>query len=187
MVTLGIAKFYTPYWIRVWAVNSVGQGPRSPAVYAMSAVKVPTKAPQQTISQPFNATSLQVFWDPIPNNRNITGGELSGFHVSHDRCFSILCCGSPLIACCISPLIICLQIQYWPLGSTQSLGRRVTVFGNVTEGQIIGLQPGTDYEVAAQLFNSAGDGTIGRVVMQTTWLNGIYHPLTPPHLIFYNH
>ena len=43
---------------------------------------VPKKAPQNIEAQPFNATALTVNWDPVPNERSITGGELLGFHVS---------------------------------------------------------------------------------------------------------
>jgi len=43
---------------------------------------VPTQTPQQIVVQPLNATALTVYWDPIPNSKTVTGGELSGFHVS---------------------------------------------------------------------------------------------------------
>lgn len=82
MVTLGQDKYYTRYYIRVWAKNQMGEGPKPEPVVAYSAVSVPKVTPQQTIVQPYNATALQVFWDPIADKKENTGGELLGFHVS---------------------------------------------------------------------------------------------------------
>ncbi|KAF6030270.1 CNTN3 [Bugula neritina] len=126
----------------VWIRNEIGDGPIPEPVVGMSAVRVPTQTPQQILVQPLNATALTVYWDPIPNSKTVTGGELSGFH-----------------------------IQYWKDGTKQEYGHRNTVLGNVTEGTIIGLEPATDYLVTAQLFNSAGDAPPGRIIPQTTWYN----------------
>ncbi|KAF6038307.1 CNTN3 [Bugula neritina] len=125
----------TGYKFRIKAVNKYGVG-------VAGLESMPTQTPQQIVVQPLNATALTVYWDPIPNSKTVTGGELSGFH-----------------------------IQYWKDGTRQEYGRRNTVLGNVTDGTIIGLEPATDYLVTAQLFNSAGDAPPGRIIPQTTWYN----------------
>lgn len=43
---------------------------------------MPTQTPTQIVVQPYNASALTVHWDPVPNSREVTGGELKGFHVS---------------------------------------------------------------------------------------------------------
>ena len=51
---------------------------------------VPVLTPQHIVVQPLNATALTAYWDPVPNDRDVTGGELLGFHVrSHKSLYSL--------------------------------------------------------------------------------------------------
>ncbi|XP_067932128.1 contactin-like [Watersipora subatra] len=154
VVTLGNNLFYLPYQVQVYATNEMGNGPIPEPVTGMSAVRVPTQTPKEIVVQPYNATALTVYWNPVQDSRESTGGELLGFH-----------------------------IQYWKASSTQSLGRRNTILGNVTSGRIIGLEPNTDYFATAQPFNSAGDAPPGRSIPQTTWFNA---PLNMPEYVTLN-
>lgn len=139
MLTLA-SNYYTPYQARVKAMNSLGDGPWSPAVNIFSAEDAPSYSLKNTNAQPFNSTALIVYWEPVMYTRQDIRGQLLGFHVF-----------------------------YWPSNGLRSLALRAVIHGNATEGIVIGLDAFREYNIMVQLFNSAGDSATGRIIQQTTW------------------
>ncbi|PAA91007.1 hypothetical protein BOX15_Mlig007872g1, partial [Macrostomum lignano] len=128
--------------VKIETINNVETktrltGPWSDIIRLRSAEQVPVSAPINIRITPFNATAVDVFWEPPLNYDGIVG-DILGY-----------------------------RIVYWPrIASACSvennkykvlLAQRQTTYGKATYGQVIGLEADSFYCFSVQLFNSAGD------------------------------
>ncbi|PAA62495.1 hypothetical protein BOX15_Mlig025164g1 [Macrostomum lignano] len=151
--------------VKIETINNVETktrltGPWSDIIRLRSAEQVPVSAPINIRITPFNATAVDVFWEPPLNYDGIVG-DILGY-----------------------------RIVYWPrIASACSvennkykvlLAQRQTTYGKATYGQVIGLEADSFYCFSVQLFNSAGDSPsplgatsqpirCGRQTCQPTW------------------
>uniref|UniRef100_A0A6Q2Y7K2 Neural cell adhesion molecule L1 n=1 Tax=Esox lucius TaxID=8010 RepID=A0A6Q2Y7K2_ESOLU len=70
---------FTPYEIKVQAVNDFGLGPESPVIIGYSGEDRPTAAPLNLRVSKIEATKVNVHWDPVPHSSIM--GELKEYKV----------------------------------------------------------------------------------------------------------
>lgn len=139
-VTLGPDTYYSPYNVKVTPFNDFGNGPSVSNDTVMSAEDMPNGIPGNVYAEPFNESSLNVYWDPVPNTRTFVKGQLKGY-----------------------------KIFYWLKDvQTQIDAVQAIVYGDVDHGRVIGLRPDTWYTVSVIVFNDAGNGLKSEVAHQST-------------------
>uniref|UniRef100_A0A0X3QAU4 Contactin-3 n=2 Tax=Schistocephalus solidus TaxID=70667 RepID=A0A0X3QAU4_SCHSO len=129
-ITLAEERFYKPYVVSVRGVNEIGPGPESDRMIIMSAARVPTNAPRNPQASMLNASALGVTWDPpllSPEE-----GPVSGYRILYWR-RGVEC------------LSLASDIERW------EQGQRLTLYGDVTSGTIIGLDSDSYYCIAVQV------------------------------------
>uniref|UniRef100_A0A672YDT9 Neural cell adhesion molecule L1 n=1 Tax=Sphaeramia orbicularis TaxID=375764 RepID=A0A672YDT9_9TELE len=77
------ADTFTPYELKVQAVNDFGLGPESPVVIGYSGEDRPTTAPLNLRVSDIESTQVTVHWDPVP--RGSLMGELREYKVYYWR------------------------------------------------------------------------------------------------------
>nr|KAI8744112.1 contactin-like; partial [Biomphalaria glabrata] len=134
--TVGIEYYYTPYEVKVQAINSVGPGPNSTLTVVYSAEDMPSNViPIFETFEVLNGTAAIVFWKPIPNTREAARGTVFAY-----------------------------QVNYWEEPTTLCLGQneREALFnryyGNASSGLLIGMEPEGHYCFNFQFINHAGMG-----------------------------
>ncbi|GFS00241.1 contactin [Elysia marginata] len=130
---VGLANYYLPYTVKVQAINPQGQGPNSTEVIVMSAERLPEIQPLFEDAEALNATSGVVYWTPIPNTRESARGAIGGY-----------------------------QINYWQEGpqckgggDLEAGATSVNIHGDVSEGIVVGLDPGSANCLNLQYYNAA--------------------------------
>ncbi|KAL7059357.1 hypothetical protein AAHC03_013100 [Spirometra sp. Aus1] len=147
-ITLAEERFYKPYEVSVRAVNVMGPGPQSDPMIIMSAARVPTNAPRNPNAAMFNASAILVTWDPPLLSAE--EGPVSGYRILYWR-RGVEC------------LSLASDIERF------EQGQRLTLYGDVRSGVIIGLDPDIYYCIAVQSFNTAGDSPPSSFTEQTTY------------------
>ncbi|KAK6970962.1 contactin, partial [Biomphalaria glabrata] len=135
-VTVGVEFYYTPYEVKVQAVNEIGKGPNSSIAIVYSAEDVPANvAPTFDNAQVLNGTAAVVSWIPIPNTREAARGTVFAYQVNYWQ----------------EPTTLC-------LGINEHLALFSRFYGEVSSGLIIGMIPEGHYCFNLQFLNHAGIG-----------------------------
>ncbi|BFZ06512.1 hypothetical protein BsWGS_09551 [Bradybaena similaris] len=133
---VGQALYYTPYEVKVQAMNELGKGPNSSIAIIYSAEDMPYNvAPKFIQANAVNATAGIVEWEPIPNTREAAKGTIFAY-----------------------------QVNYWLEGDTRCLGKHedtarfIRFYGDRGSGLIVGMEYALDYCLNLQFLNRAGLG-----------------------------
>ncbi|XP_014371017.2 contactin [Papilio machaon] len=140
VVHVSLNYFYTPYNVKVQALNSLGAGPESEVATIYSAEDMPQVAPQQVYSRSFNSTALNVTWDPIDQSRDRLRGRLIGH-----------------------------RLKYWKQENKEEECIYYLSRTTRNWALIVGLQPDTYYYVKVMAFNSAGEGPESERFLERTF------------------
>ncbi|KAH9505527.1 hypothetical protein Btru_057499 [Bulinus truncatus] len=77
---VGVQYYYTPYEVKVQAINDVGFGPKSTVTIVYSAEDMPTNVmPIYDTFEVINGTAAVVFWKPVPNTREAARGTVYAY------------------------------------------------------------------------------------------------------------
>lgn len=129
-VTLvGKDDYYSEYEVQVQAKNNIGYGPKSAIAVIYSAEDLPGTAVKNVQALPYNGTAIMVYWDEIPDKREIVRGKLLGY-----------------------------RIKYWLRNDNESRAIEAIIYGQTGQGLVIGLLSNTYYTFRVIVFNSAGFG-----------------------------
>ncbi|KAK3764141.1 hypothetical protein RRG08_055937, partial [Elysia crispata] len=133
---VGLSNYYLPYTVKVQARNPEGSGPNSTEATVMSAERLPEAQPIFESAEAINTTAGMVYWIPVPATREEARGAIGGY-----------------------------QINYWQEGpqcdgggELEAGATSVNIYGDVSEGLLIGLDPGSANCVNLQYYNAAGLG-----------------------------
>ncbi|XP_028255198.1 neuronal cell adhesion molecule a isoform X2 [Parambassis ranga] len=125
---------YTPYEIKVQALNDYGAGPEPEVVIGYSGEDVPMSAPDSVQIMVHNSTLAEVHWDPVsfPSIR----GKLQGYKVYYLR-----------------------ERGLQEAEGEAEQPEQVLIFsGNRSEGRLPGLQPYSIYKLFVTVLNNKGEG-----------------------------
>ncbi|XP_063065660.1 neural cell adhesion molecule L1.1-like [Engraulis encrasicolus] len=145
---------FRPFEIKLKAVNSIGDGPDSPAIIGHSGEDVPLEAPKDVTLDLLNGTAIVVKWVPVPPQT--VQGHLKGYRIHVRRLPSPGRQRRHLL-------------ERWPgteAGREHEQGddleeqeeRVLEVLGYKEEAVVAGLQFFSTYELTVTVFNSKGDG-----------------------------
>jgi len=156
MYTIGINEedYYTEYYVKVQAINSVGAGPESPVVSVYSAESMPQIQPSLVRAEPFNSTALKITWAPIEQTREKVRGKLVGH-----------------------------RIKYWRNGKDpQTDALTLLNRGAQNNGMIVALTPNTEYYVSVMIYNEAGSGPESEPALSRTYKAAPQRPPVNVHV-----
>lgn len=146
---VGVENYFLPYDVMIQAFNEMGFGPNSSVAEVFSADGIPIAIPMNVNTLTINVSAIQVWWDPIPDDRENARGTILGY-----------------------------QINYWneeedPAIYTQS----IRYYGNVGEGKVIGLPNDINAVVDVQMYNRAGLGPRSNTyIMETSSFPPLNYP-----------
>ncbi|XP_031422751.1 neural cell adhesion molecule L1.1-like isoform X2 [Clupea harengus] len=141
---------FTPFEIKVQAVNSLGQGPESPPRIGHSGEDSPLDAPTGITADPLNGTAVSVKWNPVKPES--VRGHLVGYKihlkrlVTHSRRRRRE-----------------LESERLPEEEEEEY-RTQEVRGNKAEATVGGLQFFSKYLLTLTAFNSFGDGPHSKAI-----------------------
>ncbi|XP_060571800.1 contactin-3-like [Ruditapes philippinarum] len=142
-VTVGTDNYYLQYRVMIGAHNNKGHGPNSTEQIIYSAEGMPNNVPVSQDVETYNATSIIVYWIPVPDNRESIKGRVAGYRVHY---YANL-------------------YGEDPFGSEPDPVRNEIltkdVYGQTDHAQLIGLIANMEYFSRAQVFNGAGFGPKG--------------------------
>ncbi|XP_048112257.1 neuronal cell adhesion molecule-like isoform X12 [Alosa alosa] len=124
---------FTPYEVKVQAVNEHGSGPEPLPVTAYSGEDLPKAAPDNVQVQVINSTLAHVHWESVPLSS--VRGHLKGYKVYYSRKGSLH--------------------NHSPHHSEQQV---LTFSGNRTHGKLPGLHPFSRYALNVRVYNGRGEG-----------------------------
>ncbi|XP_059177200.1 contactin-like [Physella acuta] len=134
-VVVGVEFYYTPYEVKVQAVNDKGRGPNSTVAIVYSAEDMPNLTPTSISFEVINGTAATVSWEPVPNTREAARGTVFAYQVNYWE----------------EPTTLCLGIN-----EHQALFNRF--YGDASTGLLIGMEPEGHYCFNIQFINHAGMG-----------------------------
>ncbi|RUS76986.1 hypothetical protein EGW08_015243 [Elysia chlorotica] len=132
---VGEENYYLPYEVKVQVKNEKGSGPNSTTAIVYSAEILPTLTPTFVSAKPVNGTAGIVKWIGIPNTREAAHGKIAGYQINYYDGRNTLCAD-----------------KYE--GEAQSKN----IYGEATQGLLIGMKPSGHYCVNIQVYNVAGLG-----------------------------
>lgn len=124
---------FSPYELKVQAVNDFGPGPDPPIAHGRSGEDLPIAAPENVHVNVLNSTLAEVHWDPVPFD--LIRGHLKGYKVYYWRKHSLH--------------------KHNPDHMEQDI---LTFSGNHTRGMLPGLHPFSLYSFNVRVFNGKGEG-----------------------------
>ncbi|XP_041967086.1 neuronal cell adhesion molecule-like isoform X10 [Alosa sapidissima] len=124
---------FTPYEVKVQAVNEHGSGPEPLPFTAYSGEDLPKAAPDNVQVQVINSTLAHVHWESVPLSS--VRGHLKGYKVYYSRKGSLH--------------------NHSPHHSEQQV---LTFSGNRTHGKLPGLHPFSRYALNVRVYNGRGEG-----------------------------
>ncbi|KAM3960940.1 contactin [Aphomia sociella] len=140
VVHIALTYFFTPYEVKVQAINDMGAGPESDITMVYSAEDMPQVAPQQVYALSYNSTALNVTWNPIDQSRDRLRGKLIGH-----------------------------RLKYWKQANKEEECIYYLSRTTRNWALIVGLQPDTYYFVKVMAFNSAGEGPESERYLERTF------------------
>ncbi|KAK0155617.1 Neuronal cell adhesion molecule [Merluccius polli] len=140
VVVANVSKFmvsgtptFTPYELKVQALNEYGSGPEPAVAHGHSGEDLPVAAPDNTQVLVLNSTLAEVHWDPV-SPKSIRG-HLKGYKVYYWREHSLH--------------------KHNPHHVEKQI---LTFSGNHSRGMLPGLLPSSSYSVNVRAFNGKGEG-----------------------------
>nr|WBU98469.1 C-lectin 11 [Lineus ruber] len=155
--TIGADNFYLPYDVRVQAYNDKGDGPVSKPKEIYSAEGMPVATPMNIRARPYNASSIEVLWDIVPDTRESVKGRVMGYRINYWK---------------------------WKIENEVKDYKRQTIVNQTDRGKIIGLSPNQYYQLNVMVFSNAGNGPKSALHEQRTWRKA---PQDPPREIWVEH
>ncbi|KAG7323773.1 hypothetical protein KOW79_013475 [Hemibagrus wyckioides] len=139
---------FTPFEIKVQAVNNIGEGPSPDAAIGYSGEDVPLEAPTKINVNLVNATAVSVTWEPV--SRKSVRGHLLGYviylrrlgHAHHRKEKRALATVRDMVR---------------DMAHTME-ERRVIVMNGKEDEIMSGLEFYSNYELSIAAFNSKGEG-----------------------------
>ncbi|GAA6071489.1 neural cell adhesion molecule L1.1 isoform X1, partial [Tachysurus ichikawai] len=142
---------FTPFEIKVQAVNEVGKGPSPEAVIGYSGEDVPLEAPTHIVVTPVNATAVSVRWEPV--NRTSVRGHLLGYRIYVRRLGSrrdhVHNRKKKRALATVREMVQAMESKE---------ERQVIVVEGKEEATVRGLEFYSDYELSITAYNSKGEG-----------------------------
>uniref|UniRef100_A0A670YE75 L1 cell adhesion molecule n=1 Tax=Pseudonaja textilis TaxID=8673 RepID=A0A670YE75_PSETE len=129
---------FSPYEIKVQAVNDFGKGPEPESKKGYSGEDVPEAVPEDLLIEMINSTTIKLSWI-LPDKEKILG-HLKGFKVYYSR-LGTLAERSRRQA----------HLHFHPHGE-------LLILGNVSEVILGGLRPWSRYQVQLAVLNGRGEG-----------------------------
>ncbi|MEQ2313349.1 hypothetical protein AMECASPLE_001089 [Ameca splendens] len=124
---------FSPYEIKVQAVNDHGEGPEPVVALGYSGEDLPIAAPTNVQVSVRNSTWVKLHWDPVPLHS--IRGHIQGYKVYYWRKHSL------------------------PKHNPDHTEKRILTFsGNHSHGMLPGLHPFSQYLFNVRVFNKKGDG-----------------------------
>ncbi|CAN9498949.1 unnamed protein product [Ophioblennius macclurei] len=124
---------FSPYELKVQAVNDYGAGPDPPIAHGRSGEDLPRAAPKNVRVNIVNSTLAEVHWDPVPFDS--IRGHLKGYKVYYWREHSLH--------------------KHNPDHMEKDI---LTFSGNHSHGMLPGLHPFSLYSFNVRVFNGKGEG-----------------------------
>ncbi|XP_053379339.1 contactin-3-like [Mercenaria mercenaria] len=156
---VGVENYYLPYEVKVQAFNDLGDGPNTTVQVVYSAMGIPSIVPMITGSSGVNISTIIVYWDPIPDDREHVKGRIGGYTIQYywndQGC-------NPMTGCEVTNL------------------RNRNIWGQASEVMLIDLEMNSEFFFRLQVFNSAGRGPKGE------WRRGetaTWAPLNYPRFV----
>ncbi|XP_016524238.1 neuronal cell adhesion molecule-like isoform X11 [Poecilia formosa] len=133
MYTVSEIPTYSPFEIKVQAVNNHGEGPEPAVAIGYSGEDLPAAAPANVRVDVVNSTVARVRWDPVPPH--LIRGQIQGYKVHYSRMHSLH--------------------KHNPHHTEK---RVLTFSGNHSQGLLPGLHPFSHYSFYVSVFNKKGEG-----------------------------
>ncbi|KAM4734193.1 LOW QUALITY PROTEIN: neuronal cell adhesion molecule-like [Anableps anableps] len=131
-VVSGIPTF-SPFEIKVQAINVHGEGPEPAVAIGYSGEDLPAAAPVNVQAAVLNSTLAKVLWDPVPPH--LIRGQIQGYKVYYWRTHSLH--------------------KHNPHHTEKHI---ITFSGNHSQGLLPGLHPFSHYSFYVRVFNRKGEG-----------------------------
>ncbi|XP_062397006.1 neural cell adhesion molecule L1.1-like isoform X2 [Sardina pilchardus] len=144
-------KTFTPFEIKVQAINNLGEGPESPPRIGHSGEDTPTEAPTGVTVSDLNGMSASVKWNPV--SRDSVRGHLLGYKIHVTRVGTHGAQRRRMLEMALQ-----LEGQVEVEEEVEELDRMLEVRGATTELTVTGLQFYSSYDLTVTAFNSKGDG-----------------------------
>ncbi|XP_059916412.1 neuronal cell adhesion molecule-like isoform X9 [Gadus macrocephalus] len=140
VVVANVSKFvvsgtptFSPYELKVQAVNKHGSGPEPTVAHGHSGEDLPVAAPDNTQVLVLNSTLVEVHWDPV--SLKSIRGHLRGYKVYYWRELSL------------------------HKHNPRHVEKQILDFsGNHTHGMVPGLKPSSHYSLNVRVYNGKGEG-----------------------------
>ncbi|XP_014884389.1 neuronal cell adhesion molecule-like isoform X12 [Poecilia latipinna] len=133
MYTVSEIPTYSPFEIKVQAVNNHGEGPEPAVAIGYSGEDLPAAAPANVRVDVVNSTVARVRWDPV--SPHLIRGQIQGYKVHYSRMHSLH--------------------KHNPHHTEK---RVLTFSGNHSQGLLPGLHPFSHYSFYVSVFNKKGEG-----------------------------
>uniref|UniRef100_A0A3B5MU49 Uncharacterized protein n=1 Tax=Xiphophorus couchianus TaxID=32473 RepID=A0A3B5MU49_9TELE len=133
MYTVSEIPTFSPFEIKVQAVNNHGDGPDPTVAIGYSGEDLPAAAPANVQAVVLNSTLARVRWDPVPPH--LIRGQIQGYKVHYSRTHSLH--------------------KHNPHHTEK---RMLTFSGNHSQGLLPGLHPFSHYSFYVSVFNKKGEG-----------------------------
>ncbi|XP_023181562.1 neuronal cell adhesion molecule-like isoform X12 [Xiphophorus maculatus] len=133
MYTVSEIPTFSPFEIKVQAVNNNGDGPDPTVAIGYSGEDLPAAAPANVQAVVLNSTLARVRWDPVPPH--LIRGQIQGYKVHYSRTHSLH--------------------KHNPHHTEK---RMLTFSGNHSQGLLPGLHPFSHYSFYVSVFNKKGEG-----------------------------
>ena len=136
---VGIDNYYLQYEVKVQGYNQFGRGPNATAI-VYSSEGMPTAAPANVLADGYNATAMEVTWNPVADTRKVMKGRLYGY-----------------------------QINYYSDDDVDPVYKRYIRYpGQMDSAVVIGLWADSNFWFQIQVYNTAGLGPASDSYKQET-------------------
>ncbi|XP_054897156.1 neuronal cell adhesion molecule-like isoform X16 [Poeciliopsis prolifica] len=133
MYTVSEIPTFSPFEIKVQAVNNHGDGPEPVVAIGYSGEDLPAAAPANVHAVALNSTLARVRWDPVPPH--LIRGQIQGYKVHYSRTHN--------------------PHKHSPHHTEKHV---LTFSGNHSQGLLPGLHPFSHYSFYVSVFNKKGEG-----------------------------
>ncbi|CAN0038737.1 unnamed protein product [Lampetra fluviatilis] len=134
---------FTPYEVKVQAVNNQGKGPEPLVIVGFSGEAVPRMAPKNVMYKVVNSTVIRVSWEPLRQEDVL--GRLQGYKIYYSK------------------------VRGLQERRRRHTGKKVLEFHGARNFTMLpGLEPFSAYSVEVAAFNSKGEGPSSHPIIANT-------------------
>ncbi|CAN0128655.1 unnamed protein product [Lampetra planeri] len=134
---------FTPYEVKVQAVNNQGKGPEPLVIVGFSGEAVPRTAPKNVMYKVVNSTVIRVSWEPLRQEDVL--GRLQGYKIYYSK------------------------VRGLQERRRRHTGKKVLEFHGARNFTMLpGLEPFSAYSVEVAAFNSKGEGPSSHPIIANT-------------------